>query len=110
MKQYFFLFIIVISLLFSSVYAQKKSQTDWPTFGNDSGGQRYASLTQINPKNVTTLTRAWTYHMKPANYVAPAAAGPPPPPGTPPRGPRRRNPESQAVSLMVNGVMYLTTA
>jgi glucose dehydrogenase len=26
----------------------KAMQTDWPTFGNDPGGQRYAPLTQIN--------------------------------------------------------------
>ena len=106
-----FVFIISVGFFLISVQGQKKPSTDWPTFGNDPGGQRYATLTQINPKNVTTLTRAWTYHMKPANYVAPTVSGgPTPPPGAPPRGPRRRNPESQAVPLVINGVMYLTTA
>ena len=109
------LFTLVGLLLPSSLLlaqGQKKTSTDWPTFGHDPGGQRYATLTQINSKNVTTLARAWTFHMKPENYVAPTAASGPPqgPPGAPPRGMRRRNPESQAVPLIVNGVMYLTTA
>jgi len=95
-----------VGLFLSSVQGQKKVQTDWPTFGNDPGGQRYAAPTQINPANVTRLVRAWTYHMKPANAAASNAES-----GPPARGPRgRSNPESQAVPLVVNGVMYLTTA
>src|SRR5262245_32014709 len=86
--------------------ADKAMQTDWPTFGNDPGGQRYAPLMQINADNVTKLVRAWTYHMKPAGAAPPVSES-----GPPARGPRRRsNPESQAVPLVVNGVMYLTTA
>jgi quinoprotein glucose dehydrogenase len=94
-------FTISIGLLLPSVQGQKKIQTDWPTFGNDPGGQRYSPLTQINANNVTKLVRAWTYHMKPASFTASDTSA---------RGPRRRNPESQAVPLVVNGVMYLTTA
>ena len=68
----------------------KAMHTDWPTFGNDPGGQRYAPLTQINTDNVTKLGRAWTYHMKPANAAEPTAES-----GSAARGPRRRsNPES----------------
>src|SRR4029453_11825236 len=86
--------------------ADKAMQTDWPTFGNDPGGQRYAPLTQINADNVTKLVRAGTYHRNPAGAAPPSAESSPPA-----RGPRRRsNPESQAVPLVVNGVMYLTTA
>ena len=36
-------------------------QTDWPAYGNDPGGMRYSSLSQITPQNVATLRRAWTY-------------------------------------------------
>src|SRR5262245_37945531 len=69
MKRRHSLLIILasISLFLSSVQGQKKEPTDWPTFGNDPGGQRYAQLTQINAENVTKLVRAWTYHMKPAD-------------------------------------------
>jgi len=49
------------------------AQTDWPTFGHDSGGNRYSPLKQITPANVNTLTRAWTYHMNPGG-AAPAAS------------------------------------
>src|ERR1017187_2025756 len=35
---------------------------DWPAYGRDPGGIRYSPLDQINPKNVATLERAWTYH------------------------------------------------
>src|SRR5262245_27243775 len=84
----------------------KAIRTDWPTFGNDPGGRRYAPLTQISADNVTKLVRAWTYHMKPAVAAPPGDDG-----GPPARGPRRRsNPESQAVPLVVDGMMYLTTA
>jgi quinoprotein glucose dehydrogenase len=32
---------------------------DWPTVGNDPGGMKYSPLTQINPGNVASLTKAW---------------------------------------------------
>ncbi len=108
MKRRFSLLAIIaaISLFLSSVQGQKKAPTDWPTFGADPGGQRYAPLAQINTVNVTKLARVWTYHMKPVDAAPPSAES-----GSPGRGPRRRsNPESQAVPLVVNGVMYLTTA
>jgi glucose dehydrogenase len=34
---------------------------DWPSVGNDPGGGKYSSLSQITPANVTQLTKAWTY-------------------------------------------------
>lgn len=33
----------------------------WPCYGQDPGGQRYSSLQQINDKNVSRLTPAWTF-------------------------------------------------
>jgi quinoprotein glucose dehydrogenase len=106
MKRRLLLLFIAISLPLPFAQGQKKTRTDWPTFGRDPGGQRYAPLTQINADNVTRLARAWTYHMKPADAAPPVAES-----GPPTRGPRRRgNPESQAAPLVVDGVMYLTTA
>src|SRR5580693_9070681 len=52
-------------------------QTDWPTFGHDPAGTRYSTLKQIDTKNVTTLVRAWTYHMN-AGSPPPVAAAPTP--------------------------------
>src|SRR2546430_347940 len=34
----------------------------WPAYGQDAGGTRYSSLTQINRANVEKLRVAWTYH------------------------------------------------
>ena len=34
---------------------------DWPSVGNDPGGGKFSSLTQITPANVSQLARAWTY-------------------------------------------------
>lgn len=34
--------------------------TDWRHYGNDEGGTRYASLSQITPQNVGKLELAWT--------------------------------------------------
>jgi len=42
-------------------------RTDWPTYGQDKGGQRFSTLDQINTTNVADLEVAWEYHMKPAD-------------------------------------------
>jgi quinoprotein glucose dehydrogenase len=42
--------------------AQSGSDNDWPTYGGDSGGQRYSAHTQINVHNVDKLRVAWTFH------------------------------------------------
>jgi quinoprotein glucose dehydrogenase len=34
---------------------------DWPFYGQDAGGQRFSSLTQINAGNVDRLKVAWTF-------------------------------------------------
>ena len=44
----------------AAVLAQ--SEVDWPRTGNDSGGMRYSTLTQINKQNVSRLAPAWEYH------------------------------------------------
>jgi glucose dehydrogenase len=58
------------------------AQTDWPVYGHDPGGMRYSPLTQITPKNVARLERAWTFH---SGKVG-----------------------SQVTPLVINGVMYIT--
>jgi len=34
----------------------------WPTYGGDSGGQRFSASNQINRTNVSHLHEAWTFH------------------------------------------------
>jgi quinoprotein glucose dehydrogenase len=67
---------------------------DWPSFGRDTGSQRYSPLTQITPANVSKLQVAWTYHMKPVSSGG-AATG--------------RASASETTPLVINGVMYLST-
>jgi quinoprotein glucose dehydrogenase len=96
---------------------------EWPTYGHDSGAMRFSPLKEITPENVNRLKVAWTYHMKPAGVLAPAARGPAPLPGAPvgdvPDAPqfggrgRGRGGSgfrpSQVTPLVINGVMYITT-
>jgi quinoprotein glucose dehydrogenase len=35
--------------------------SEWPSWGNDAGGSRYAELRQITPENVALLEVAWRY-------------------------------------------------
>src|SRR5204862_3346592 len=95
-------------LLALLVAAPAFAQTDWPTFGNDPAGTRYSPLKQIDTKNVSKLVRAWTYHMNPGG-TTPAA--PPEAGGRGGRGGRGGGGRNWSVTpLVINGVMYLTTA
>ena len=49
------------------------SQTDWPGYGGDPGGQRYSGLSQINTKNVSKLKLACSM----ASIPAPSTSTPP---------------------------------
>lgn len=37
------------------------AQADWVSVGNDPGGMKYSTLTQITPANVNRLVEAWSY-------------------------------------------------
>jgi quinoprotein glucose dehydrogenase len=41
--------------------AQTKSDSGWPTYGNDPGGSRYSPAKQIDKSNVSQLQVAWTF-------------------------------------------------
>ena len=58
------------------------AQKDWPSYGNDPGALRYSSLRQIDAGNVERLKAAWTF--------------------------RTGKPGSEAVPIVVDGVMYAT--
>ncbi len=58
------------------------ARTDWPSYGNDPGAMRYSALRQINAGNVGNLKVAWTF--------------------------RTGKPGSEAVPVIVGGVMYFT--
>jgi glucose dehydrogenase len=58
------------------------SQSDWPSYGNDPGAMRYSTLRQINTRNAARLKIAWTF--------------------------RTGKPGSEAIPIVVGGVMYVT--
>src|SRR5580704_11734708 len=105
-------------------YADSK---EWPTYGHDAGGMRYSPLTQITPANVSSLKVAWTYHLKPEGYVAPAgrggggrgrsgggrgafgASGPPPAGRGGGRGGNTGFRAAEVTPLVVNGTMYIAS-
>jgi glucose dehydrogenase len=77
------------SLLAASMVLRLSAQAgDWPNVGNDPGGMRFSSLTQITPANVSKLVRAWTYDI-----------------GEPGGGFRG----TEATPIVVNGIMYFST-
>ena len=47
-----------------SVSVATLAQNDWKTYGNDSGHQRFSTLTQITPENVNRLAKAWEFDTK----------------------------------------------
>src|SRR5687767_9900630 len=51
--------ILIIAFVgFRYTYGQS---IDWPTYGNDPGGKRYTSASQVNVDNVNRLKVAWTF-------------------------------------------------
>src|SRR6185295_17026015 len=101
--------IIDLMLLGSVLAGSVFAQTDWPTYGNDLAGTRFSPLKQIDTKNVGKLVRAWTYHMNPGGAATAVAAAP--------EGGRGRGGRGggggrnwSVTPLVINGVMYLTTA
>ena len=78
-------------MLAVSAIAQPQPRTDWPMAQQNLAGQRYSSLDEITPANVTGLRPAWTYHMRP--QATPAA----------------RFQLSEATPLVVGEVLFLAT-
>src|SRR5205823_3424969 len=65
----------------------KPSSRDWPTQNYDLAGTRYSPLRQIDTTNVSKLKQVWTYRLR-SDERSPFTA-------------------SEAVPIVVNGVMYL---
>ena len=118
--------VMALAIAATASIQRAYGQNDWPTYGHDLAGTRYSPLKQIDTKNVTGLTRAWTYHMTveaPAaatvapnaaqdqSVVTPAAGGRG---GRGGRGGGRGGfgggRQSEVSPLIIDGVMYLTTA
>ena len=71
---------------------------DWPTYNRDLAGTRYSPLTQINTRNVGTLTPAWSYRLRPEPGRSVAAVDKPA---------SSFEIFQEVTPIVVNGVMYL---
>lgn len=89
--------ILLIALAEFAVSIQAAPQSskvsDWPNYGNDAGGMRYSSLTQIHRGNVGELRVAWVYH---TGDISEGGAG-------------RRGSGLETTPILVDGTLYLTT-
>src|SRR5215471_401783 len=79
-----------VSLL-PAIQAQsaKISAGDWPTYNRDLAGTRYSPLAEINAGNVSRLTQAWSYRMRPDPNSPPAST------------------MNEVTPIVVNGVIYI---
>jgi quinoprotein glucose dehydrogenase len=104
---------VATALAYSNLVAQSgaarsaAASNEWPTYGHDSGGQRFSPLTQITPANVDRLQVAWVYHMRPA----PAPDSAPSSGGGQGRGGRGGSgfASSETTPIVVDGLMYIST-
>jgi glucose dehydrogenase len=76
--------------------AQRSSRNDWPTYARDAGGTRFSPLTQLTPKNVGHLQRAWIYRIGEIDRL-------------PNISPDREPPAFEATPLVVGDAMYVVT-
>ena len=68
-------------------------------YRGDLAGTGHSPLTEITPANVSTLTRQWTYSLRPDTAAVETADGP-----------AARGPNSQATPIVVDDVMFLPAA
>ncbi len=61
---------------------------DWPSVNYDQSANRYSPLDEITPKNVSTLQRVWSFHLKPADFT-------------------ERLREDEGIPLVIGNTMYL---
>ena len=93
-------YLVVVPLASQDAYAQYGATGgEWRHYGGDNGGTKYSPLDQINENNFEHLRIAWRWESVDATVTLDS----PPTPGRSIRG-------LQATPLMVNGVLFLSTA
>jgi quinoprotein glucose dehydrogenase len=86
------LFLALLTLV-SCLHAQNSQHGEWPNYGNDPGGMRYSTLTQINRDTVAKLKVAWVFH---TGDIADGSDG-------------YRRSGFETTPILVDGTLYLTT-
>lgn len=80
--------VVLAFLATAPLAAQRPAPTEWPAYGRDAGGSRFAPITQIDRSNVARLAVAWTYR-------------------TGENEPGERS--FEATPILVDGTLYLST-
>src|SRR6202034_401695 len=91
--QNIFFLMIWVALAGAAARAQASGDTEWPNYGNDSGGMRYSLLSEINRDNVSHLKVAWIFH---TGDVSDGSHD-------------RKRSGFEATPILVEGILYLTT-
>jgi quinoprotein glucose dehydrogenase len=79
----------VVLLGVSPSQAQNAPAADWPMYNRDLASTRFSPLKEINKDNVSKLSEAWSYAMRPGG-VGPASAT-----------------YAEVTPIVVNGIMYM---
>jgi len=86
-------FFVALACISAAVQAADEADTQWPTYGNDPGGSRYAEVSQINRTNVARLAPAWTYRTGDLGEGYPSG----------------RREAFEATPILIDGVLYFST-
>ena len=85
---------VIAALTWSTLAVQtnrtRNAAADWPMYNRDLAGTRFSPLVQINTKNVSRLTRAWTYNVGKVKAEGITCG-------------------TEMTPIVVNGMMYLAT-
>ena len=92
MKRWFAGVLGLVALMIALPFAQSR-QVEWLYYGGDQGGTRHSPLADVNTSNVTRLRPVWQWK----HWETPLADH-----GTTPG-------QFEAVPLMIDGVLYVTT-
>lgn len=99
----YFCAVLCICALFTTHLAAQHAGSEWRAYGGDASGSRYSTLKQIDRANVRNLKRAWTFHTGEGVAQSPTAINT----GSPAYSGR---PTFQSTPLMIDDVLYVTTA
>ena len=84
---------VAIQLVPIAATSQVPANSDWPAYGNDPGGMRFSTLTQINRETVSKLKPAWTFH---TGDIADGKDG-------------HKRSSFETTPLLIDGTIFLTT-
>src|SRR5215472_7721510 len=85
------LLLRVCATIATAVFAGSAPTTSWPTFNGDYSGQRFSTLTQINPGNANRLAQRWVFKITTVGAQRGAPV-----------------PVIKCTPLLVDGVLYIT--